>query len=50
MISTVPAGSGSTIFITPSRTVAMLGVLSGETMVAMILPPKAGRICIRVFS
>ena len=30
--------------MTPSRTVAIWGRLSGLTIVAMMLPPKAGRI------
>jgi hypothetical protein len=42
------SGSGSLKGITPSRTVAMLGRLSGDTIVAMMLPPKAGRIWRRV--
>ena len=44
--STVPwrAGSGSRRRITPSRTLAICGRVLGLTMVAMMLPPKAGRI------
>ena len=37
-------GSGSGRRKTPSRTVAIWGRCSGLTMVAMMLPPKAGRI------
>ena len=40
----VRPGSAAPIFMTPSRTVAICGRVSGLTMVAMMLPPKAGRI------
>ena len=42
----VPArpSSAAGITMTPSRTVAICGLCSGLTMVAMMLPPNAGRI------
>ncbi len=43
-ISPVRDSSASGMTMTPSRTVAICGTCSGLTMVAMMLPPKAGRI------
>ena len=40
--------SNTSCFMTPSRTVAICGRTSGQMIVAMMLPPKAGRICIRL--
>ena len=40
---------GSPSGITPSRTVAICGPSQELTMVAMMLPPNAGRICISRF-
>ena len=35
--------------ITLCRTVAICGLKFGETICAIILPPKAGRVCIKIF-
>ena len=45
-VTTAPVrlSSASGITMTPSRTVAICGLCSGLTMVAMMLPPNAGRI------
>ena len=49
--STVPDfdGSASSACITPGLTVAIWGRKFGQTIVAMILPPKAGRVIQRPF-
>ena len=45
IISPRRCGSPSPRRMTPSRTVAICGQRRGLTMVAIMLPPKAGRIC-----
>ena len=44
MISALAPAIGSIFCITPGRTVAICGRLSGHAIVAIVLPPNAGRV------